>query len=143
MSEQDDDIERYEIPLRLSSGETHPAEVTLLDEGEDCTLELRFDGECLSATDEDFFDAFAQIRKVLWERGIVPLCYGASRDVFPSAMARSMGGGVKAYRRTLGAHSRLEDLVFIFDGGPDIEPVSPEEQEEFYDQWLASLGLRR
>ena len=31
-----------------------------------------------------------------------------------------------------------EDLVFIFDTGPDIEPVPPEEQEEFYSRWLES-----
>jgi hypothetical protein len=135
------DNEEYEIVLRGPSGELMDATVTLVDEEsetETARLELRFGETHLSAVATDFFDAFAQVRRELWERKILPLCYGASRNVFPSPMSRDMGGGGMAYRLALGRHAMRDDLVFIFDTGPDIEPVLPQEQEEFYERWLAS-----
>lgn len=133
------DTEEYQIVLRGFSGELTDAVVTLVQEEDDSArLELSFGEIHLSAVAPDFFDAFAQVRRRLWERKILPLCYGASRNVFPSTMSRDMGGGVKAYRLTLGQHAKREDLVFLFDTGPDIEPVTPEEQEEFYERWVAS-----
>ena len=144
MDTEDDqlDTEEYQIVLRGPSGELMDAMVTLVYEEDDSTrLELSFGETHLSAVAPDFFDAFAQVRNTLWERKILPLCYGASRNVFPSPMSRDMGGGVKAYRLTLGQHAKREDLVFLFDTGPDIEPVLPQEQEEFYERWLASSKL--
>lgn len=90
------DTEEYRIVLRGASGELTDAVVTLVVEEADLVrLELSFGETHLSAVAPDFFDAFAQVRSRLWEREILPLCYGASRNVFPSAMARDMGGGMK------------------------------------------------
>jgi hypothetical protein len=52
-----------------------------------------------------------------------------------------MGGGVKAYKLRMGAHSRIADLVSIFDTSPDVSPVSVDEQERFYREWLQSIGV--
>jgi hypothetical protein len=32
-----------------------------------------------------------------------------------------------------------EDMVSIFDSGPDIDPVSVEIQKEFFNKWLGSF----
>lgn len=135
-----DSAEQYKIVLRGPSGEMIDALVMINDEPDGAHLRLVYGEERISAVAEDVFDAFGLIRCTLWERQILPLCYGASRNVFPSPMSRSMGGGVKAYRLSLGKQAKMEDLVLIFDGGPDVEAVHPREQEELYRRWLDSLG---
>ncbi|MEY2466081.1 MAG: hypothetical protein QOD03_602 [Verrucomicrobiota bacterium] len=58
-------------------------------------------------------------------------------------MSRSMGGGIKAYRYTLGKKPDANDMVHIFETGTDVVPVSVREQEDFWqkwEQWLKSLG---
>jgi hypothetical protein len=73
--------------------------------------------------------------------GVTPQCYGASRQCFPSGMSRSMGAaGLRIYKLELGRHARLADLVDLFDEGPDLEVSSVEEQERFYEDWLAHFN---
>ena len=55
-------------------------------------------------------------------------------------MSLDMGGGIKAYKLQMGVHGKLADLVSIFDTGPDVSPATVSEQEQFYKEWLASLG---
>jgi hypothetical protein len=55
-------------------------------------------------------------------------------------MSRDMGGGVKAYRLTIGRPVSRNDLVFIFDTAPDLDIVSPEEQRAFFERYRASIG---
>ena len=66
----------------------------------------------------------------------MPYCYGASLNVFPSAMARDMGQGLRAYKMTLGKHAKRTDLVGIFDEGTDIVPADVDAQEQFFRDWL-------
>lgn len=47
-------------------------------------------------------------------------------------------GGLKAYRLTKGAHTRMTDLVEIFETGPDVTPASVDAQEAFWSEWLAT-----
>lgn len=82
----------------------------------------------------DYFEAFCRIREQLEEWQVRPLCYGASRDRFPSGMACDMGEGLKAYKIQVGAHA--SDLAPIFDEGTDVEPVTVTEQREFYDSCI-------
>jgi len=134
------DLEQYSIPMRGSGGAALTAQVRIEADAEGCRVTLAWDGETLSAAAADYFDAFIVIRDALAGRGIVPLCYGASRNVYPSGMSRSMGGGRKAYRMTLGQQARLHDLVFIFDTGPVLDPASPEQQRAFFEDWFGSLS---
>lgn len=53
-------------------------------------------------------------------------------------MGRDMGAGLRAYKMTIGKHARMEDLVFIFDTGSDVEPCSVLEQRDFFEKWLNS-----
>ena len=131
--------EQYRLTLRGPSGEILESMVTIVEEPESFQLEVHLRDEIFSGEAGDVFEAFAQARGSLWRRGILALCYGASRNVFPSPMARDMGGGMKAYRLAIGHQALSKDLVFIFDTGPDVDPVPPEEQAAFYNQWLVSL----
>ena len=89
---------------------------------------------------EDYFTALADIREELAPLGLFPKIYGASRNVYPSPMSRSMGAGEKAYRLAMGRQAASRDLVSIFDHGPDLEPANVQEQRNFYESWLKSLG---
>jgi hypothetical protein len=108
-----------------------------------CRLILQWGSEALSIEAPDFFEALCLIRVQLEPRGLRPVCYGASRNVWPSGMARDMSRGLKAYRTRIGERASLSNLVRIFDTGPDVEPVSVEEQKAYHNQWLTSLGFGR
>jgi tetrahydromethanopterin S-methyltransferase subunit B len=41
----------------------------------------------------------------------------------------------------LGKKSELKDLVEIWKTGPDVQPVTVEEQDAFFDEWLTSVGI--
>jgi hypothetical protein len=105
----------------------------------DCRIKLNFRDCQITATDRDFFEALCRLREQLAELGLVPMCYGASRNVFPSGMMRDMANGLTAYRMEMGRRGRRGDAVRIFDWGADVDPVSVEIQRQFFDQWLQSF----
>jgi len=90
----------------------------------------------IEASDSDFFEAFCQIRSRLEQERLIPFCYGASLNVFPSGMARDMGAGLSAYRLAMGRGASPSDLVSIFDSGPDVIPSFVSKQEEFFNAWI-------
>jgi hypothetical protein len=134
---ENEPITEYRLTLGSADGRIIQG-VLRLDEGKDI-LTLEYMGRRLEAADEDYFEAFCRIRENLEAEGLRPLCYGASRNVCPSQMSRQMGGGIRAYKLTLGQPGRIADLVDIFAAGEDMDPVSVTEQREFHDCWLASL----
>jgi len=105
-----------------------------------CRLELSFNDGDVLGTGPDFFEALLSLRRQLEPKGLLLSVYGASRNVWPSGMSRSMGLGVKAYRMTKGKQALTPDLVNIFATGSDVEPVTIAEQEQFKSDWFASLG---
>lgn len=105
-----------------------------------CHLVLSFGGSGFSASGTDFFEALLSLRRQIEPEGMRLNVYGASRNVWPSGMSRSMGLGLKAYRMTKGKQALSQDLVSIFASGPDVEVVSIAEQEQFKNEWFASLG---
>jgi hypothetical protein len=131
--------EEHEVKLIAESARRTSVVITYDDTKEDCTLALRSSSIELSATADDYFEALCAIRWPLELLGLKLDCYGASRNVFPSPLSRQMGGGLRAYRLRLGIQARTDDLVFIFDTGEDVEPVSVDEQRSFYKQWLESI----
>jgi hypothetical protein len=125
--------------LRLiCEGKEEPAKVLLTDKGRDCHLALRCRDKCVEALASDYFKAFSIVRQELEKEGLQPLCYGASLNVWPSGMGRDMGAGLTAYRLTMGKHARREDLVDIFEYGPDVVPATVAQQKEFWEAWLKS-----
>jgi len=89
-----------------------------------CVVELRFDERTIIGKSEDFFVALIQVRRTLEMENVFVLIYGASKNVWPSAMARSMGAGLRAYKMTMGKQALKTDLVEIFASGPDVQPCT-------------------
>jgi len=110
------------------------------EEGSSCVVELRFDERTISGKSEDFFDALIQVRRTLEKENVLLLVYGGSKNVWPSAMARSMGAGLRAYKMTMGKQALKTDLVEIFASGPDVQPCTVAEQEKYKDEWFSSLS---
>ena len=102
-------------------------------------LTLKLNEQEITSRAFDFFEALCEVRRVLERHGILVRCYGASLNVYPSAMIRDMGVAYVAYKLTLGEPARQSDLVCIFDSGPDVSPATIAEQETSYYQWLAAL----
>lgn len=121
------------VPAQLQIDEEDPANRAMV------RLSLRFEERELVASEPDFFSALCTIRQILEQENLLLNCYGSSRNVYPSAMSRDMGGE-KAYKLKLGRPARTNDLVSIFDSGPDVQPTSIEDQLKFYHEWLNSLG---
>ena len=103
-----------------------------------CHISFHYRGQTIEAAATDYFQAFSQIRVRLEQERLIPFCYGASLDVFPSGMCRDMSAGMKAYRLKPGLKPELSDLVHIFDAGPDVIPAFVSRQREYFDEWLAS-----
>jgi hypothetical protein len=110
----------------------------LFDEGNHCRLRCEYRDKVVESTATDFFQALCDVRGLLAKDGLIPFCYGASLDVYPSGMARDMGRGLKAYKLAVGRHAKTDDLVEIFAEGLDVIPASIAAQEQFYCHWLAS-----
>jgi len=104
----------------------------------DCCIIFRFRNKVIEASSSDYFEAFCRIREQLEPDGLIPFCYGASLNVFPSGMARDMSAGLSAYRLTIGRHASREDVVRIFDAGPDVIPSFVANQKSYFDNWLHS-----
>ncbi|HEX8310775.1 MAG TPA: hypothetical protein VF614_05615 [Chthoniobacteraceae bacterium] len=125
--------------IHLIGGEDDET-ATLTTEPRDgrCHITFRYRDRIIEASATDYFEAFSQIRLQLEPERLIPLCYGASLNVFPSGMARDMGSGLSAYRLTIGRRASRDDLVRIFDSGLDVVPASVVNQKQHYDDWIQS-----
>ena len=103
-----------------------------------CRLRCFYRGKQIEAAATDFFAALCYVREKLAEEGLIPFCYGASLNVYPSGVGRDMGRGLKAYRFKIGHHAGIADLVDIFAEGADVIPASVENQHQHWQEWLAS-----
>lgn len=103
---------------------------------DDIRLDLHFDGREIVVTNDNYFHAMQLIRLELEKENLRLHCYGASKNVYPSGMAISMGAGYKAYKLKLGEHGKLSNLVSIFDNGDDVILCTVAEQEQFFKDWL-------
>jgi hypothetical protein len=105
-------------------------------------LSLEFSNLVIAKTGHSVFHLLQEIRKELEPKRILINCYGASKNVRPSGMSISMSGGIRAYKLLLGVKPKLpEDLVDVFETGPDVQLVTVAEQDAFFDEWLASVGI--
>ena len=55
-------------------------------------------------------------------------------------MASQMAAGLVAYELTLGKRAANEDIVHIFDYEAHNLTNDPQEQANFYKEWLTSIG---
>jgi hypothetical protein len=136
--------ERYPVKLVGQGGEVSQG-VFVLDEAEDadqCRLSFQYPGGKITAEARDYFAAMCHIRRELDRAGWRPVCFGSSRNVYPaSAMGCAFSRGMKAEKLRLARPLTLDDVVMIFDSGPDVEPASVEEQIQFFLAWCRSQGI--
>jgi len=128
------------VPLHAGSL-THDAQLSYRerDDGQ-CEVTITFGAERYAAVADDFFETLLSVRARLELKGLLVGVLGASRDVWPSAMSRQMGGGLKAYRMVLGKQALSEDLVDIFEVSSNVMPATIRDQMGFRDAWFHSLG---
>jgi hypothetical protein len=122
----------------IGGNDDETAVFTLFDEGEHCRLRCEYRDKAVESTATDFFQALCDVRGLLAKDGLIPFCYGASLNVYPSGMAKDMGRGLRAYKLTEGRHAKTDNLVEIFAEGPDVIPASVAAQDQFFRDWLAS-----
>ena len=128
------------VPLVTKAGQgAGDGEISYGFDGGRCVLRLQADEIDITEEATDFFGALCGVRLKLETRGLFVAVYGSSRTVFPSGMCIDMAAGLKAHRLSLG--ERGDNLVDIFDTGPDIEVATVDQQRAFYRQWLASIGI--
>lgn len=68
------------------------------------------------------------------------LCKGAKLNVYPSRMSSQMSSGLAAYELQLGRPAESDDVVNIFDYEDADITSDIQQQHDFYQRWLASLG---
>jgi hypothetical protein len=114
--------------------------VSLVEErvGEACNLKCLYREKEVSATADDFFEALCKVRSALEAEGLLLFCYGASLNVYPSGMARSMASGKVAYKMQAGKHATKADLVSIYAEGSDVIPATVAQQREYFNAWVSS-----
>jgi hypothetical protein len=118
-----------------------PATIVATSNGaDDCHIALSYRSKRLDGSGIDFFAAFQQVRVQLESEGLMPSCYGASLNVWPSGMCRSMGQGMVGYRLKLGTPTTRDDIVRIFDAGPDVVPTRVADQRKFFEDWARSVA---
>jgi hypothetical protein len=130
-----EEIEEYKVFL-IGGEEDESGTVSVIESDNRCRLQFRYRKHMLEADASDFFEAFCRIRLELEKEGLLPFCYGASLNVYPSGMARDMARGLRAYKLTMGKHAH--DLAEIFEAGPDVIPAYVDKQREFFEEWLNS-----
>ena len=128
-------MKEYKIHL-LGGSDGETATVVTDHRDDSCLITLSYRGRSIEASAHDYFEAFCQIRLELEKERLIPFCYGASLDVYPSGMCRDMGAGMAAYRLTPGKHTKRSDLIGIFEDGPDVTPCYVSVQRAYYNDWL-------
>jgi len=143
--------ERYfagDITIILADGSRVPAKVTadeIYAEGKEiCRISLEQGTEVrVAESEEDFFDALKRLRLDLEKTGALLHCFGASENVYPSGMQRSMGPAILAYKMRIGSPTSRQDIVNIFEADETVVPSTVEQQERFLRRWVDSLGRQR
>ena len=96
-------------------------------------------GDTWTARGPIVWEAMKTLRLEGEARGLRLCCNGARIDAYPSRMGISMGGGEKVNLLRKGHSARRRDLVEIFGRAPADKIGTVAEQEQFYNEWLASL----
>ena len=138
------DIDRKAVEVVSTDGVPFAAEFRLWDvspvDGNCVRLELETANKLYVADADNYFDALVSIRTELERIELRPKCLGASENVYPSGMSRSMGVGDKAYRLTMGRPAMKKDIVDIFDVDSESQPASVKAQRQYFDKWLESFA---
>jgi hypothetical protein len=132
--------ERYftgDIFVVLVDGSRSPARITAdeIIEGEKeiyrVALEQGTEAR-MAESEHDFFEALKRLRLQLEKDGALLHCFGASENVYPSGMQRSMGPAILTYKMKIGSATSREDIVNIFETDETAVPTTVSQQEFFH-----------
>ena len=128
--------------LHLIGGEDNETATVVTEFRNDlCHLTFRYRGREIEASANEYFEAFCRVREHLEAEGLIPFCYGASLDVFPSGMCRDMGSGLCAYRLT-GSKPGRNSQVGIFEEGEDVIPATVAKQRQFFEDFIRASRVQ-
>ena len=127
------------IKFLRPSGEIKNIKVTFPNE-QPWFIELSLDGvQTTKFEGSDLFDCLCALRSKMDALGIKTLCNGARMDAFPSPMLQSSGAR-KVYITEIGKQALRENLVNIFEEATVEKVGTVEEQFEYHNKWIDSLG---
>lgn len=130
-------MKTHKISL-FQNGDIKHGEINIEEFETNVKMTLKIDSNKNYSSTETFpFVALTKIRQQLEMEGIVIMCKGARKDVYPSGR---MLVGYNAYMLKLGKQAENNEIVSIFDEEVDLDAISsPQSQEEFYNTWLKSI----
>jgi|SRR5256885_16887251 len=133
-----------DITVILADGSRVPAKVTAdeiyAQDKEIYRISVEQGSEVsLAESEEDFFEALKRLRLELEKTGALLHCFGASENVYPSGMQKSMGPAILAYKMRIGSPTSRNDIVNIFEADETVVPSTVEQQERFRQRWIDSL----
>lgn len=135
------DTDHHHLKAHSTEHGIHDVTLTVREAGDEyiITCKLPLSDDLLTGQADDCFTALQIIRRKAERRNWNICCKGARRNVWPSAMSRQMGGGVKAYALEMGRQGRADSLVEIFDADDPESYSSVAEQEAYAHAWFESL----
>lgn len=116
------------------------ASIELIEKDDSVEIEFLLEKLMLRKDGDNFFETLTELRKDLEKRDIKLLCKGCCKNVYPSGMLLGMGAGRKAYTLTYGEQAKKSSIVDIFDSCLLEEYGNIEQQVEFFENWINSLG---
>jgi hypothetical protein len=128
-----------EVELTVAGrGEVQPVRVRFAADGT-CFVEVVFvSGEIISGDGSDLFEALSDARRRIEPSGLLLLCNGARRNVFPSPMLRQATMGRRAYVLDIPRTADRPPVVDIFEPAEEKEVCTVDEQLAWHSQWLVS-----
>jgi hypothetical protein len=131
----------YNVPAHNPEHGIHNVTLAVSEAGDEyvITCKLPLSDALLTGQADDCFAALQIIRRIAEGLNWNICCKGARRNVWPSGMSRSMGGGMKAYVLEMGQQSRRDSLVEIFDADTPESYSSVADQEAYAHAWIESL----
>ena len=134
----ENNMEIFDIEI-INNGKIEKNKLFLLEFEDEINLKIEIERAIYFSKSDNIFDSVVELRKKLELKNIYLLCNASVINVYPSGMQKEFGG-TKAYKLEMGKQATLSDVVDIFDYDSELKISSVEEQKEFCENWIESLG---
>ena len=134
----ENNMEIFDIEI-INNGKIEKNKLFLSEIENEINLKIEIEKAIYFSKSDNIFDSVVELRKKLELNNIYLLCNTSVINVYPSGMQKEFGG-TKAYKLQMGKQAALSDVVDIFDYDNELKIGSVKEQEEFYENWIESLG---
>ena len=131
--------QKYNILCLVNYREKN-ATIELTENQDDVIIKFSLEKLVFQKKGNNYFETLIELRKELEKLEIKLLCKGCCKNVYPSGMLLSMGTGRNAYTLTYGEQAKINSIVDIFEPCSSEEYGTIEQQLEFFENWINSLG---